>query len=789
MTPPPDLEKALAATRAVLKGHVRSSPEVIARVSGLDRAVIARLAPIDEGGLDPAWRTFLRRLRRSFSDWRDLEPEARLARLRRILDALDRGPKQKDAPARPGVEALGADRPAGPSVRSLKGVGPVLGDALFAAGISTVDDLLHTLPRDWRDRRSATPVRDLKDGDEAIVIGEVQALRKGRRRGQLDVVVGDGTGRILLCWFRTPAWIPTRAAVGTQVVATGKVSRRGELLQLVHPELDLVGEGEGHRGGIIPLYPAILGVGTRSLRTLVRRAFDQHQVEDVIPAEVLSDLGLLSRSVALAAIHFPEDPGELSALRDGSHPAHRALLGRDLLTLQLALAQRWAGAATSGTVYSGQALRTRAVEALPFALTDGQRSVMAEIDGDLGSGRVMRRLVLGDVGSGKTVLALLAALPVLQGGARVAVLAPTEVLARQWELRARDLLGPLGVPVDLLVGGQQAAPRRELRARLAGVSPGLVVGTHALVQEGVQLTGLGLVIIDEQQRFGVGERARLTEKGQEPHLLAITATPIPRTLALALYGDLDLSLLPDREDRPGITTGVFGMGRLREVWEALRQDVEADGRALVIVPRIEGQGENQGVVDLAEELANGPLLGVPLAVVHGGLSGVDKERALAALRSGAARVLVGTTVLEVGIDVTDATLVVILEAERFGLSQLHQIRGRVGRGDRPGRCLLVHGTPDAPDRLRVLREARNGFEIAEADLRLRGAGDLVGRRQAGTPAFRLMMSPGYGELLERCRRVARRVVLDPQWVEDPRWRVLREEATRRLEVATEGNTS
>jgi len=424
------------------------------------------------------------------------------------------------------------------------------------------------------------------------------------------------------------------------------------------------------------------------------------------------------------------------------------------------------------------------IAALPFELTGAQKRVLAELGGDLRSGSPMQRMLQGDVGAGKTVVALLAAADLVESGVPVAVLAPPEVLAWQWWARARELYGTAGVEVALLTGGQRAAARRHNRKLTEEGTAGLVVGTHAVFQEGVSFAELGMAVVDEQHRFGVFQRARLLAKGQEPHLLAMTATPIPRSLALTIYGDLDLSVLDERPPRGLLQTELLPLSRRAEAWELVREAAQAGERAYVICPRVEGVGNGHAVVETAESLVAGPLQGVRVGIVHGKMDAASKDAAIERFRSGELAVLVGTTVVEVGVDVPEATVMVVLDADRFGLAQLHQLRGRVGRSERGGRCLLVTESGSDKERLRILESTIDGFAIAEADLRLRGPGDLVGARQSGAPAFRLSTSPRFVELLAAARSSARDTASRADYASSEQLAALRAAVEVRLETSS-----
>lgn len=665
------------------------------------------------------------------------------------------------------------------ALTELPRLGPKTAEAFADLGIETLGELLHHLTRGYQDRTRLTPVRDLTPGDVAVVRGKVVAVRQGRRRGRrpgsFEARLDDGSGALTVSFFGAP-WVAKEWTEGREVLVLGRTERKAPL-RLTHPEVVLDPEEDAGWGAVVPVYATPDGVSQRALRRWMSEALDREPIAPLLPPGVRPE-GLPSRLDALRRIHFPTDAEGLDALRAGTSMAHEALLFDDLVALQAALLRRrfvlrGEGAAAdalprgrAGGARRMATLRARAEARLSFSLTGAQERVLGEIDADLSTGgRAMQRLVQGDVGSGKTVVGLLAAAPVLERGGQVAVLAPTDVLARQWKARSEHVFGPLGVRVGWLAGGGPADERRAEREAVASGAAGLVVGTHALFSDGVEFARLALVIVDEQQRFGVFQRARLLDKGPQPHLLALSATPIPRSLARTLYGDLDLSLLDERPPRGPVVTEVLASARRRRAWEAVRRAAEAGERAFVVCARVEASTGDpvRGVLATAEELANGALAGIPLGVLHGGMSSEDKERALDALRSGRLRVLVTTTVVEVGVDVPEATVLVVENAERFGLAQLHQLRGRVGRSERGGRCILLTPSPDEAPRLAVLAETADGFAVAEADLRQRGPGDLVGARQAGRPALRLAWSPRFLPLLRRARALAAQLVARDDW--------------------------
>jgi len=607
----------------------------------------------------------------------------------------------------------------------------------------------------------------------------------------IEIAVADGSGEALLAtWFRPGAWLYKQLQKDEEILLMGKVEAKSPPLRMSHPEIE-VGDstaGEGlHHGVIVPMYTVPQGTGQRAMRKMLRTALDDfaHGLPDRIPGALRQELGLPARAEALEVIHFPEGAPDLPALREGRHRAHQALLFEDLFILQVALLRRRlalsAGGCAATLTGNGEGLREKLIRSLPFELTGAQQRVLRGMEKDYRQPAPMQRMLQGDVGSGKTVTALLAAASLIEAGHQVAVLAPTEVLAWQWFDRARELYEPAGFEVALLTGGQRAAARRHNRGLAESGRASLVVGTHAVFQDGVEFKALGMAVVDEQHRFGVFQRAKLLDKGPQPHLLAMTATPIPRSLALTMFGDLDISVLDERPPRGEVTTEMVAPHEQAAVWSAIRAAVSRQERAYVICSRIEGKGEGRAVVETAEELVAGPLQGLKVGLLHGRMDSAAKDQALERFREGSIEVLVGTTVVEVGVDVPEATVMVVEDAHRFGLAQLHQLRGRIGRSERGGCCFLVTDRGPETDRLEVLTRSHDGFEIAGEDLRLRGPGDLVGTRQSGAPAFRLSASPRFLKLLEAARAAAKRVGTRPDFDQAEDLEALRLAVVERLD--------
>lgn len=667
-------------------------------------------------------------------------------------------------PARykPGVPAPPAsilDQP----VTVLWGVGPERAALLAQLGVRTVGELLLHRPRRYEDRRHCRPIRELVAGESALVAGRVVAagVKRWKRgtRSLFELVVEDGTGRLHCRWWNLP-FLEEHYHVGDELVVFGKV-RALKPPTMDHPETEVVEGGEErsiHLGRIVPVYPLTAGLTQRGLRGLLWRALRLAGAQVPDPWPPVTEATGLTRARALQLLHFPERDGD-------AETARRRLALDEFFELQLALQRR------------RHALLTRAVAPpcagdnrwmrpflarLGFALTPAQTRVLREIRADLAGPHPMRRLLQGDVGSGKTVVAACAALMALESGCDVAFMAPTEVLAAQQFERFRAWFAPLGIPVAVRTGSRKSGEPEAAAANLPGVAPPatLTVGTHALLEPGYDPPRLGLVIIDEQHKFGVVQREQLVRKGRYPHLLVMTATPIPRTLGLTLYGDLDVSVIDALPAGRGpLRTFVRGADRLPRVWAFVREQLARGRQAFIVYPRLE---EADPVAGLKAVLGEFERLQAALAphrvgLLHGRLSAEDKERVMAEFRANRVRALVCTSVVEVGVDVPNANVMVIENAESFGLAQLHQLRGRVARSPHPAYCILVAAakTPEARERLRVLEETQDGFRIAEADLRLRGPGELLGQAQSGLPAFRFGELGTDLDLIEQARTLAR----------------------------------
>ena len=674
------------------------------------------------------------------------------------------------------------------SVQYIKGVGPKLGELLARRDIHTVRDLLFVLPRTYEVRVEGLRIADLRDGMSASVTGEVATVsdRRFRGRRRLEVLLQDGSGGLRLQWFHVPRGrFVERFAKGVRLRASGVVRRYRGTLNIAHPEtrvLDGEGADEDVSDPLVVHYPEIEGIRSSHLQRIIRPLLPRlHDLPDPLPGELLAARHLPPLNLALAYLHAPPTPDDVPKALGASSPWQRRLIYEELLLLQLAVLSRKAQTRGTRGFKVDCLLRQGAAELLPFKLTDAQARVLGELEHDLASGQPMNRLLQGDVGSGKTAVALSLVYGLIKAGTQAAIMAPTEILAEQHARTALKLLTPKGLRPALLTGGMSAPERRDVLRGLASGNIDVVIGTHALIQDAVKFKRLGVAVVDEQHRFGVLQRARLLELGQEslgvvPHMLVMTATPIPRTLALTVYGDLDVALLDELPPgRRPIQTRVFRERERADVYAQVRSATAEGRQAYIVFPLVE-ESESEGMQALKaatvalDELSAGPLSGCRLDLLHGRLSSDDKDRAMRRFSRGETQVLVATTVVEVGIDVPNATLMVIENAERFGLSQLHQLRGRVGRGSAQSHCFLLAGhavSHEAWDRLMVMARTSDGFRIAEEDLAHRGPGDFIGTRQSGLPG---LMQADLGrdqQLLLEAREDAQRMLQsDPELAQD-----------------------
>ncbi|NTW49352.1 MAG: ATP-dependent DNA helicase RecG [Chlorobiales bacterium] len=682
----------------------------------------------------------------------------------------------------------------------MKGVGPKRADALKRAGVETFEHLLNYFPRRYLDRTRMKSIAALHDGEMVTVVGEVREVRlegSGWKANRVVATLADRTGRLNLVWFQGAQYIAKVIKQGDALAVYGKVTFFNHRPQMTHPEIDrLTGpdpEGQSgeaindydlfNTGQIISLYPSTEamkknGLTTRSFRRIMRNLLDRtlSHVPENLSESIVEAFGLMPLREAYEEVHFPSSPQRLDLAR-------YRLKWTELFYMQLLFALRKRDVETNVRALSFEKVgeyTNKLFAAMPFDLTDAQKRVIKEIRRDMKSGSQMNRLVQGDVGSGKTLVAIFSMMIALDNDAQCAFMAPTEILATQHYLTLKKFLEPLGVKIALLIGKQRKALRAELLGAIASGETQIVVGTHALIEDKVEFQNLGLAIIDEQHRFGVMQRKALQDKALNPHVLLMTATPIPRTLTMTLYGDLDTSVINEMpKDRKKIVTRLRHESEHEEVYEFVRQEIRKGRQAYIVYPLVEESEK----IDLAaatesyQHLKDEVFTECKVGLIHGQQLPYEKEDEMEAFRNGKTRVLVGTTVIEVGVDVPNASVMVIEHAERFGLSQLHQLRGRVGRGAEQSYCFLVYSkmTAEAKERLYAMEESTDGFKISEVDARLRGAGNILGTEQSGMVSdLRIANLNEDQDILQAARDAAFTLIDEDRHLRKPENKIIRE---------------
>jgi len=656
----------------------------------------------------------------------------------------------------------------------LKGVGPRKAADLKRAGLVLVQDLLYRLPFRYEDRSRMQPIASLRPGTKAAVLGEIKSSNVAvtRRRGFkiFHAVIADTSGSIRCTWMNQ-AFLADVLRAHLEVVIFGDVKLDSTGLHFLNPEYELVSDdlSSVHTGRVVPFYEKTGVVTPNMQRRLVRQALDQlpTDVPDPLPADLRARLQLMARRTAVEESHFPPNEASVDELNAFRSPAQRRLIFEEFFLFQIGHAWRRHASGSELKPFVpvvDDRIRASAAKVLPFKLTPGQRQAVKEIVDDMLRPEPMHRLLQGDVGAGKTIVALLAAIVAMENGLQVAFMAPTEILAAQHYGNIAKLLASSRFRVDLLTGSTPGLHKHTLLANIERGTTNLVVGTHALVQEQVAFHTLGLVVIDEQHRFGVAQRAALRAKGLRPDVLLMTATPIPRTLALTDYSELDVSKIPDLPPgRKPVTTLVKPESRRDEIYDLIRRELEAGRQAYIIYPLVEESEkiDLKSATEMADHLQAEVFPAYRVALLHGRMKQDAKDHVMHAFAAGRIEVLVSTTVVEVGVDVPNASVMVVEHAERFGLSQLHQLRGRVGRGPWESVCILLYQAPwtdDARERLKAMSSTNDGFVIAERDLELRGPGDFFGTRQSGLPKLRTGDLVRDRDIMEDAHREARALV-------------------------------
>jgi len=699
---------------------------------------------------------------------------ARMKAVKHLVKSMQNPNPEEEKPAKKTDMYL--KNPEDVDVMYVKGVGPKVGALLNKLGIFTADDLLHYYPRKHLDYATRTPVKDLKVGQEVTIFGTIKYTKvfTSKNRPNLTIVsidVNDGTGTVSASWFygKSNKFIMERYKSqypqGRNIILSGTVKLDSYSCKLIidKPQIEILsgdfGESDSlNVGRIVPVYPLTENLNVKTLRRAIHNCIETYApaVTDFQPEYIRKEQGFMDKVDAIKQIHFPDSEELLEESR-------RRLIFDELFLVQLRLAMMRKQYSTNSdglvlNVKNG-GLVDNFVSSLPFELTRAQKSAFNEILKDLGNPEPMQRLLQGDVGSGKTVVACMALLAAVENGYQGAIMAPTEILAEQHYKTFTSWLTPLGISVGLFVGKHGVKIRRELSQNLKNGQINIAIGTHALIQEGVEFNNLGLVVIDEQHRFGVKQRTELKNKGANPEMLTMTATPIPRTLALTVHGDLDLTVIDELPPgRKPVKTALIGARERTKAYSLIRSEIEKGHQAYIVFPLIE-ESETlsaKAATIEAEKLQKTVFSDLNIGLVHGKLAPAEKDRVMEEFRSGKYHILVSTTVIEVGVNVPNATVMIIENSERFGLSQLHQLRGRVGRSSEQAYCVLVADTksPETRERLSVMTQTNNGFIIAEKDLEIRGPGEFMGTKQSGLPDLILADLIRDAEVLELAREVA-----------------------------------
>jgi len=694
-------------------------------------------------------------------------------------------------------------------IQYVKGVGPRLGKLFEKKGILTVEDALYFLPRCYEDRSNLKKISELKAGRKETGLGEVLlsgvAFYQSRKRRVFETMVGDGSGTITLKWFHgNEKYLRERFKKGRQLIFSGEVRWFNYQREIHHPDVEIV-DGDVEKDylnfkRIVPIYSETEGLYQRTLRRLMKAVLDGYadELSSPIPREIVERQDLIDFAEAFRRVHFPPEGEPIEALNLQRSDAHRRIIFDEFFFMELGMALKKRGVAleTGISFKTDGVLVQNLLNLLSFRLTSAQERALAEIKEDLERPHPMNRLIQGDVGSGKTVVALLSCLEVIECGYQAAIMAPTEVLAEQHFLNLHRWVEPLGVKVALLTSSVKGSEREDLYRRIRSGDIQLVIGTHAMIQEAVEFSRLGLAIIDEQHKFGVVQRGLLKKKGGNPDVLVMTATPIPRTLAMTIYGDLDVSLIDEMPPgRVPVETRVFPEPARAKVYRIVEEEVKKDRQAFIVYPLVE-ESEKLDLRDatrMAEHLQKEVFPGFRIGLLHGRMKSDEKEAIMMEVKEGRIQILVATTVIEVGIDIPNASVMVVEHAERFGLSQLHQLRGRIGRGRYPSKCILLaqyRSSEEARVRLRAMEKTTDGFKIAEEDLTLRGPGEFFGIRQSGLPDFRVAHILRDTPILIEARKEAFRLIQEDPDLVHPSHAGVRDTLTRRwkgrMELATIG---
>ncbi|MBI5236592.1 MAG: ATP-dependent DNA helicase RecG [Deltaproteobacteria bacterium] len=745
----------------------------IGSIKGLD-ALVSSLCDSEAHHVPNAHLSAITTLKRLFLDFDSLPTDykkERICEAMRLLDA-DASPMHPASAAKPPLTEQEADerlKAFATPLRFIKGIGPRLAERFAAKGLLTVEDALYCLPLRYEDRSRLKKVRELVNGEDVAVLATVIASSEARygRRKVFEMAADDSTGILKIKWFHYKlSYMKDRYKSGSRLLLYGRVSKFGHQFEMIHPDIEVMDETEtsASLSGVMPVYSQLDGLHQKTLRKIFGSiAADYgHKAVDSVPVAIRSRRRVLEQSSAFEALHLPQSSG---LFLEKAREARRTLAFDELFMLELGLAMRRRAIKkeggisfkAAGTASSGLEARLR--ESLPFSLTVAQEKALSEIRKDMRAALPMNRLLQGDVGSGKTVVSLISALWAIESGYQSAIMSPTEILAEQHYLTIHRYMENIGIRAALLRGAMKAGERRAALKEIREGTVDLVVGTHALIQKDVEFANLGLVVIDEQHRFGVVQRGELRKKAQgvSPDILLMTATPIPRTLAMTVFGDLDVSIIDQLPPgRQPIGTRILKERGRGAAYQAIRKELATGGQCYIVYPLVEESKELslKDATSMKEHLQRDIFPEYRIGLLHGRLSTAEKESVMKGFKDGLTHILVSTTVIEVGVDVPNATIMLIEHAERFGLAQLHQLRGRVGRGAKPSLCMLLAAWTNSEDtykRLKVMTETCDGFVLAEEDLKIRGPGNFTGVRQSGLPDLRLSFALTDATLLKAAR--------------------------------------
>ena len=757
-----NLETILAAIEKPLLFAAKNDCAHLHTLKGLDELIPQLAGRAHDISETPELKKFFASLKNDFTSFYDLHRQQQKKLVCTTIDTLGKiitPQKDRPAPTSPPAAAVSFAQAAAvlaTPVEKIKGVGPKVAAALLRRDIRTIEDVLYHVPRSYIDRRRISKISELGPGVHATIIGKIMTARVGHLSGRtrvFDLLITDGSGVLSAKWFNVnmpyAQMLKKKYGEGESVLVAGQTTQFKFRLEMHHPEIEIMEADDNPAASlsIVPVYPLTEGISQKTIQKISRQVIDRHarDLSDYLPAPLRQQYRLADLAQSFARIHYPDNSDNFDDLLNFSSPWHRRIVFDEFFMLQMVLALRKRGMALEpGTAFDIPQDRLEScIAALPFRLTGAQSKALRDILDDMKKPTPMNRLVQGDVGSGKTVVAFIAAMVAVWNGCQSAIMAPTEILAEQHFKTIQALAENLGVHIALLTSSQPKAARDQALAALRDGSAHIAIGTHALIQEAVEFNRLGLAVIDEQHRFGVLQRALIKKKGAAPDILVMTATPIPRTLGLTVYGDLDISIIDELPPgRLPIVTKLFHEHKREDVYKLVRTALDKGNQAFIVYPLVDESDkiDLKDATTMTAHLQQDIFPGHRVGLVHGKMSQQDKDDIMRDFKSGAIKILVATTVIEVGIDVPNASLMIIEHAERFGLSQLHQLRGRVGRGTAQSMCILLaqySKSDDARQRLEVMVKTNDGFKIAEEDFNIRGPGEFLGTRQSGIPDFRV----------------------------------------------------